>query len=101
MTNNRIGIIIRSKECVMDGIEKFSSSNLFTVFSCTNYGGKYNNQAALLIVKKNWSVVDSKQIEPDGSNEWMQLDGAKSKVGYGDSALRNRPVTPPRQYHPK
>lgn len=35
---NNIEMIIRSHECVIDGIEKFGSTNLYTIISCTNNG---------------------------------------------------------------
>lgn len=30
----------------MDGVEAFGETNLYTVFSCTNYGGTAKNKAA-------------------------------------------------------
>lgn len=108
MTDNKMQVIIRSHECVMDGVEKFGNTNLYTVFSCTEYGGKYSNKAALLLVKKNRLEVVSKWIDcvPD-STYWFNLAGltkkslqiqnstVKSKTNEEDD-LRNRPITPPR-----
>ena len=42
-------LLIRSHECVMEGIEKFGDTNLYTVFSCTNYGGITNNKASFMM----------------------------------------------------
>ena len=49
MDDNDLDIIIRSHECVMNGVEKFGDTNLYTVFSCTNYGGITNNKACLMM----------------------------------------------------
>lgn len=38
---NDLDIIIRAHECVMDGFERFAQGQLITVFSATNYCGKF------------------------------------------------------------
>ena len=107
--------MIRSHECVMDGVEKFGNTNLYTVFSCTEYGGKYSNKAALLLVKKNRLEVVSKWIDciPD-STFWFNLQSLnkkpaqidnntqnQKKSGAEEDSLRNRPITPPRRMNKK
>lgn len=47
ITHNKIQIIIRSHECVIDGVEKYGDTDLYTIFSCTNYGGTLKNNAAI------------------------------------------------------
>lgn len=60
----------------MDGIEKFANTNLYTVFSCTEYGGKYKNKASILLIKKNWTNIDSKSIEClPGNTQWFKSTG--------------------------
>ena len=103
MSMNNIKIIIRSHESVMDGVEKFGNSNLYTVFSCTEYGGKYQNRAACLLIKKNWTMIDSKWIECiPGNTKWFNLNQQSLAVvgnkPMNDDDLRNRPITPPRKY---
>lgn len=39
--SNDIDMIIRGHECVLDGFERFAQGKLITVFSATNYCGKY------------------------------------------------------------
>lgn len=108
MNDNKMQVMIRSHECVMDGVEKFGNTNLYTVFSCTEYGGKYSNKAALLLVKKNRLEVVSKWIDcvPD-STYWFNLsqltkksvqiqNSTLKKAGTDEDDLRNRPITPPR-----
>lgn len=104
MKSNGIKIIIRSHECVMDGIEKFENTNLYTVFSCTEYGGQYKNKAAFMLIKKNCSSIDSNWIDCiPGNTSWFNLNKTKMEpIGLGtqnaDDDLRNRPITPPRKY---
>lgn len=104
MKANGVKIIMRSHECVMDGIEKFGNTNLYTVFSCTDYGGQYKNKAAFLLIKKNWANIDSSWIESiPGNTTWFNLNKSKTaSIGLGkkaaDNDLRNRPITPPRKY---
>jgi len=115
MSDNKMQVMIRSHECVMDGVEKFGNTNLYTVFSCTEYGGKYSNKAALLLVKKNRLEVVSKWIDciPD-STYWFnlaslnkkpaQIDNTtqnQKKAGNEEDSLRNRPITPPRRMNMK
>lgn len=39
---NKLQLIIRAHECVMDGFERFAQGQLITLFSATNYCGKHN-----------------------------------------------------------
>jgi len=39
-------LIIRSHECVLDGAEQFEETPCYTIFSCTGYCGKYENDAS-------------------------------------------------------
>lgn len=39
--NNDLQLIVRAHECVMDGFERFAQGHLITLFSATNYCGKY------------------------------------------------------------
>lgn len=36
---NKLQLIIRAHECVMDGFERFAQGQLITLFSATNYCG--------------------------------------------------------------
>ena len=38
---NNLQLILRAHECVMDGFERFAQGRLITVFSATNYCGKF------------------------------------------------------------
>ncbi|CAN8311115.1 unnamed protein product [Cochlearia groenlandica] len=60
---NKIDMIIRAHECVLDGIERFAGGKLITVFSATNYCGVSKNAGAILIIGRDW-VVYTKMIHP-------------------------------------
>lgn len=49
-----LNMIIRSKECVAEGFQRSRSGLVTTITSCTDYMGKYANQAAIIKIKKNF-----------------------------------------------
>ncbi|XXG80719.1 hypothetical protein AAC387_Pa09g1520 [Persea americana] len=60
---NKLQLIIRAHECVMDGFERFAQGQLITLFSATNYCGTANNAGAILVVGRELVVVP-KLIHP-------------------------------------
>ncbi|KAK3041426.1 hypothetical protein RJ639_000403, partial [Escallonia herrerae] len=60
---NRLQLIIRAHECVMDGFERFAQGQLITLFSATNYCGTANNAGAILVIGRGLVVVP-KLIHP-------------------------------------
>ncbi|OAY49620.1 serine/threonine-protein phosphatase BSL1 [Manihot esculenta] len=60
---NKLQMIIRAHECVMDGFERFAQGQLITLFSATNYCGTANNAGAILVVGRGLVVVP-KLIHP-------------------------------------
>ncbi|KAG0470169.1 hypothetical protein HPP92_016869 [Vanilla planifolia] len=60
---NKLQLIIRAHECVMDGFERFAQGQLITLFSATNYCGTANNAGALLVIGRGLVVVP-KLIHP-------------------------------------
>ncbi|KAH7654264.1 Serine/threonine protein phosphatase BSU1 protein [Dioscorea alata] len=60
---NKLQLIIRAHECVMDGFERFAHGQLITVFSATNYCGTANNAGAILVIGRGLVVVP-KLIHP-------------------------------------
>ncbi|KAL9360513.1 hypothetical protein Peur_048636 [Populus x canadensis] len=60
---NKLQLIIRAHECVMDGFERFAHGQLITLFSATNYCGTANNAGAILVVGRGLVVVP-KLIHP-------------------------------------
>ncbi|XVF80537.1 hypothetical protein PTKIN_Ptkin15bG0081400 [Pterospermum kingtungense] len=60
---NKLRLIIRAHECVMDGFERFAQGQLITLFSATNYCGTANNAGAILVVGRGLVIVP-KLIHP-------------------------------------
>eukprot|EP01018_Ginkgo_biloba_P039752 Gb_36990 [translate_table: standard] len=60
---NKLQLIIRAHECVMDGFERFAQGHLITLFSATNYCGTANNAGAILVLGRALVVVP-KLIHP-------------------------------------
>lgn len=48
-TKNKLQLIIRAHECVMDGFERFAQGQLITVFSATNYCGNLRTCSIFLV----------------------------------------------------
>jgi protein phosphatase len=83
---NKLQLIIRAHECVMDGFERFAQGQLITLFSATNYCGTANNAGAILVVGRGLVIVP-KLIHPlpppilspenspehSGDDAWMQV----------------------------
>nr|GLL33124.1 serine/threonine-protein phosphatase BSL1 isoform X1 [Ipomoea trifida] len=82
---NKLQLIIRAHECVMDGFERFAQGQLITLFSATNYCGTANNAGAILVVGRGLVIVPKlihplppPLLSPDTSPErvtedtWMQ-----------------------------
>jgi hypothetical protein len=95
---NNLSMIIRSHECVMNGVESFGQTHLYTVFSCTNYGGTSNNSAGILLFHRT-KQLKTKQLSPkQGSTHWWDMNKLQ-KINYGNRGgfnPKDRPVTPPR-----
>ncbi|KAF3538706.1 hypothetical protein F2Q69_00021628 [Brassica cretica] len=83
---NKLQLIIRAHECVMDGFERFAQGQLITLFSATNYCGTANNAGAILVVGRGLVIVPKlihplppPILSPDNSPEhsgddaWMQV----------------------------
>ncbi|KAJ0765945.1 putative protein-serine/threonine phosphatase [Helianthus annuus] len=60
---NKLQLIIRAHECVMNGFERFVHGQLITLFSATNYCGTVNNAGPLLVIGRGLVVVP-KLIHP-------------------------------------
>jgi len=49
---NKLQLIIRAHECVMDGFERFAQGQLITLFSATNYCGKHDFSSSFSFICK-------------------------------------------------
>ena len=108
LATNNLHIILRSHECVPDGAEEFGNTNLYTVFSCTDYAGVHNNDAAFFLYHANTKELLCKTIQAvKGMSKWFQQTQPKKidsfkKQGSVSTDLnsvtgKERPVTPLRR----
>lgn len=72
LRTNRLSLIVRGHECVMDGFQRFAGGKLITVFSATNYCGKWSNAGAILVIGKDLEVAP-KLIYPTNDLEQLQV----------------------------
>ncbi len=90
LESNKLELIIRGHEIALDGFDTFANSKLITVTSCTNYCGKHNNSACILVVQKTFEIAPKLLLPAP--------EAAKLKVWIDDEeSLKKRPPTPPRQ----
>ena len=113
LDKNNLQIIIRSHEFVMDGAEEFGETNLYTVFSCTEYGGVTENDAAIFHYHKHSKKLNTFTIPIiKGSTKWYNLTNLRrtgmnrdpNMVIENDNEVfdpKDRPVTPPRRISKK
>ncbi|PWA81599.1 hypothetical protein CTI12_AA097490 [Artemisia annua] len=75
---NKLQLIIRAHECVMDRFERFAQGQLITLFSATNYCGTANNAGAILVIGRGLVVVPKlihplpPPLEPETSPEYVE-----------------------------
>jgi len=88
LIRNKLLMILRAHECVMDGFERFAAGALITVFSATDYCGRHKNAGAVLFITRRFEIIP-KLIYPmdNPGNNWM----TESTTTTG-----KRPPTPPR-----
>lgn len=90
LANNKLEMIIRGHEIVLDGLCTAAHGTLITLTSCTNYCGKYNNSACMLVIAKTFDILP-KLLPP-----MPDLD--KFEIWMNDSeTLKKKPPTPPRK----
>lgn len=99
LNDNGLQIIVRSHEPVLDGAEEFGSTALYTIFSCTDYGGIRNNDAAIFHHHKHTKQLITYTIKHvKGLTKWYNLTAVrKSKVDNREADPNDRPVTPVRR----
>ena len=76
LKQNKLELIVRGHECVMDGFERFAKGQLITVFSATDYCGRHKNAGAALFVHKNYEIVPRLIYPLDKSTQaaWVEND---------------------------
>ena len=91
LKNNKLNIIFRAHECVMDGFERFAGGQLITIFSATDYCGRHKNAGAALFITRNFDIIP-KLIYP--------LNNPEQNWITDEEPLKKRPPTPPRWCNP-
>eukprot|EP00826_Nyctotherus_ovalis_P045787 TRINITY_DN509_c0_g2_i7.p1 TRINITY_DN509_c0_g2~~TRINITY_DN509_c0_g2_i7.p1 ORF type:complete len:650 (+),score=165.79 TRINITY_DN509_c0_g2_i7:666-2615(+) len=86
LERNKLNMVLRGHECVMDGFERFAGGMLITVFSATDYCGRHKNAGAVLFITRKFEIIP-KLIYPleTGDRNWIES---------GENG--DRPPTPPR-----
>jgi len=90
LEDNGLKLLIRAHQCVQDGFEWCADGQVLTLFSAPDYGAKWTNDAAMLIVNRSLHVFP-KVLRSKGR------DSAK-KDWVNDP---ERPFTPPRVDEPQ
>lgn len=100
LNENNLQIIVRSHEPVIEGAEEFGNSSLYTIFSCTDYCGITNNDAAIFLHHRHTKQLITRTIKNiKGVTKWYNLAMIRKalplKREEGDP--KERPVTPVRR----
>ena len=83
LKENNLTMMVRSHECVADGFERIWNGLLTTVFSATDYCGKFTNLAAVIVFRKNLEVTPKVIYPLSGTpggtgNQFQVMDEEKS-----------------------
>jgi hypothetical protein len=67
-------MILRSHQICSEGLDRFAQGQLITISSCTDYAGKYNNDACFIVVQKK-IIVSPKIIKPtqQSKSNWQEI----------------------------
>eukprot|EP00826_Nyctotherus_ovalis_P017860 TRINITY_DN15282_c0_g1_i2.p1 TRINITY_DN15282_c0_g1~~TRINITY_DN15282_c0_g1_i2.p1 ORF type:complete len:500 (+),score=97.61 TRINITY_DN15282_c0_g1_i2:205-1704(+) len=87
LRENNLTMIIRGHECVMDGIERFAKGQLITVFSATDYCGKYKNAGGALFIQKDYQIVPKLiyPVDMDKELHWMEQKKSQTPPNWKDN----------------
>lgn len=89
LDRNKLKMLIRAHECVMDGFERFCHGRLITIFSATDYCGRFKNAGAMLLINSRLEIIPH-IIYPLGS--YFNLNWIEN-----EEDLLKRPPTPIKQ----
>ena len=54
---NALKLVVRAHQCVRDGFEYFAQGRLLTVFSAPDYGARFTNDGAMLVINRDLHVL--------------------------------------------
>lgn len=99
MKENNLGLLIRSHEPTIDGIEKCCEESVITIFSVSHYMGEMKNSSAVLIIRRNGEIIP-KIYNPGEFAEkkkWITKEENLISLPENDMTLRRKKATPPRR----
>lgn len=70
LADNKLSLIIRSKDVVQQGFERIFNSKVITCFSATNYNKTLENNGAVLFVKRNLELQPKVLTYDESLNTW-------------------------------
>lgn len=101
LSENNLQIIVRSHEPVIDGADEFGNSSLYTIFSCSDYCGITNNDAAIFLHHKHTKQLITYTLKNvKGNTKWYNLTQTRKSQTLPkreENELKDRPVTPVRR----
>lgn len=71
LTDNKLSLIIRSKDFLQSGFEKIFNSKVMTIFSASNYSGNQGNDGAILYVKRNLEILPKVLTNDETNVTWQ------------------------------
>jgi diadenosine tetraphosphatase ApaH/serine/threonine PP2A family protein phosphatase len=92
---NGLSMILRSHQICSEGLDRFAQGQLITINSCTDYCGKYNNDACFIVVQKK-IIVSPKIIKPAAQSKANWLENQSSGIPETANSSVRRGLTPPR-----
>ena len=64
---------------MVNGVEIFGNSKLYTIFSCTNYGGSAKNKAAIFHYHNRTKQLVALDLDCDpGNTQWYEPNQLRS-----------------------
>lgn len=74
LNDNKLSLIIRSKNFVQSGYERIFNSKVITIFSACNYNNSQGNDASVLFVKRNLEIQPKMITYDDSYNTWNGIN---------------------------
>lgn len=70
LTENKLSMIVRTKDFCQSGFEKIFNGKLLTIFSATNYLGTQQNDGAVLYIKRNLEMQPKINLFDESNVTW-------------------------------
>lgn len=71
LSDNKLALIIRSKDYLQGGFERVFNSKVITLFSATNYSGNQSNDGAIMFVKRNLEILPKVLTNDESNITWQ------------------------------